>query len=371
MLHAPRALRATLPAPMSLAAPRVPLLFERLPELATLPMVPLAHVPTPVERAPSLSSPGAEVWMKRDDLVSPLYGGNKVRRYEFVLADVIARGSRHIVTTGGLASTQVTATALFARLLSLELTAVMFDQPVTRFAKQALLTNAAAGARLLHGGGYARTAAVTWREQRRPDRYLILPGAPTPLANIGYVDAMLELDAQVRRGELPRPDHIVLPTGSSGTLAALALGAAWLGWDTEIIGVRITDPIACNRLTVRLVLDATRRWLEARSPTYRSARRRAPRFALHGGALGPGYGEPTPEAVAAMDDVHRLTGAPGEVTYSAKALVGLRQLVRSGRARGNILLWSTLSATRPRPPDDARARVPRELAWVLDAHEVA
>lgn len=356
---------------MSLAAPRVPLLFERLPELAALPTVPLAHVPTPVERLRALSVPGADVWMKRDDLVSPLYGGNKVRRYEFVLADVIARGSPRVVTAGGLASTQVTATALFARLLSLELTAVLFDQPVTRFAKDAVLAAADAGARLRYGGGYARTAARTWLEQRSPDRYLILPGAPAPLANIGYVDAMLELAGQVARGELPRPDHIVLPTGSSGTLAALALGAAWLGWDTELIGVRITDAVACNRVTVGFVIDATRRWLEARSPTYRRARRRRPRFALHGGALGPGYGEPTPEAVAAMEDVRRITGAPGEITYSAKALVGLRQLLRAGRARGNVLLWNTLSVARPTPRPGARARVPPELAWVLDAPEVA
>lgn len=358
---------------MSLAKPRVPPLFRRLPELASLPTVPLAHVPTPVVRAPELAAGarGVDVWMKRDDLVSPLYGGNKVRRYEFVLADVIARGSRHIVTAGGLASTQVTATALFARLLSLELTAVLFDQPVTRFAKEAVLADADAGAHLRYGGGYARTAALTWLEQRRPDRYLILPGAPTPLANIGYLDAMLELAEQVERGELPRPDHIVLPTGSSGTLAALALGAALLRWDTEIIGVRITDAIACNRVTVGLVIDATRRWLEARSPTYRSARRGQPRFALHGGALGPGYGHPTPESIAAIDDVRRLTGAPGEVTYSAKALVGLRQLVLSGRARGNVLLWNTLSVARPTPSADARGKVPRELRWVLDADEVA
>ncbi|MCC6644039.1 MAG: pyridoxal-phosphate dependent enzyme [Polyangiaceae bacterium] len=356
---------------MSLAPPRVPALFRRLPELATLPMVPLAHVPTPVERAPSLSAPGVDVWMKRDDLVSPLYGGNKVRRYEYVLADVIARGSPRIVTAGGLASTQVTATALFARLLSLELSAVLFDQPVTRFAKEAVLADADAGARLFYGGGYARTAARTWLLQRRPDRYLILPGAPTPLANIGYVDAMLELAEQVDLGLLPRPDHIVLPTGSSGTLAALALGAAWLGWETEIIGVRITDAVACNRLTVGLVIDATRRWLEARSPTYRRARRRAPRFSLHGGALGPGYGHPTPEARRAIDEVRALTGAPGEVTYSGKALVGLRQLLAERRAQGTVLLWNTLSVARPIASPGARAKVPRELSWVLDAPEVA
>jgi hypothetical protein len=58
---------------------------------------------------------------------------------------------------------------------------------------------------------------------------------------------MLELDAQVRAGAMPRPDAIVLPTGSSGTLAALALGAAHLGWDTEIVGVRTTTAPSGSR----------------------------------------------------------------------------------------------------------------------------
>lgn len=358
---------------MSLAPPRSPLLFAAFPELAKLPMVPLAHVPTPVERVTSIADylGSRDVWMKRDDLISPLYGGNKVRRYEFVLADAIASGREHLVTAGGLASTQVTATALFAKALSLTLTAILFDQPMTRFAKEAVLADADSGCELLYGGGYLRTAARTYLEQRKPGRYLILPGAPTPLANIGYVDAMLELAAQVERGELPRPDFIVLPTGSSGTLAALAIGAAHLRWPTQIVGVRITDAIACNRLTIGLIIDRTQKWLAARSATFRDAKLPKPRFSLYGGALGPGYGHPTREAIDAIDVNTTLTGAPGEVTYSGKALAGLKAMLASGEVRGNVLLWNTLSRARPTPSPDARARVPRELAWVFDAPDVA
>ena len=356
-----------------LAPPRTPPLFSALPELAKLPMVPLAHVPTPVERATAIADylGSRDVWMKRDDLVSPLYGGNKVRRYEFVLADAIASGREHLVTAGGLASTQVTATALFAKALSMRLTAILFDQPVTRFAKDAVIADADTGCELLSGGGYVRTAAKTYLEQREAGRYLILPGAPTPLANIGYFDAMLELAAQVERGELPRPDHIVLPTGSSGTLAALAIGAAYLGWPTEIVGVRITDAIACNRLTVGLIIDRTRSWLEERSATFRRARIAKPRFSLFGGALGPGYGHPTRAAIDAIDVHTRLVGAPGEITYSGKALAGLKAMIAARTVRGNVLLWNTLSRARPTPSVDARSRVPRELRWVLDAPEVA
>lgn len=351
-----------------------PALFEALPSLAPhVAWTPLAQLPTPVEScdplAPWLGRGGVHV--KRDDLVSPAYGGNKIRRFEFLLADARARGARTIVTAGGIASTQVQATAIFGRMLGFAVSAVLFDQPVTHFAREAILVSLAAGAKLVHGGGYAATAARTFGAFRRADRpYLILPGAAGPLANIGYVDAMLELAAQVERGEAPRPDAIVLPTGSSGTLAALAIGAAWLGWPTEIVGVRITSRLACNALTISAIIEATRRFLEDRDPRFHL--RRPPRWSLDHGAIGPGYGHPTTEAIEGAAQLAALTGAAGEVTYTGKALAALRRLGRAPRFAGKtLLLWNTLSTARPAIPEGTRAEVPRDLEWVFERAPVA
>jgi D-cysteine desulfhydrase len=362
----------TLPGP---AERRAPLLFDAFPGLArNVPWIPLAHAPTAVEPCDAIASwlGRTGVFMKRDDLVSPLYGGNKVRRYEFLLADAKQRGARRLVTAGGIASTQVMATALFGRALGFEVRAVLFEQPVTAFAREALLGFVDAGAELVNGGGYAATAWRTWRATQRGDQnYLILPGAANALANLGYVDAMLELAGQVERGEAPRPDAIVVPTGSSGTLAALSLGCAHLGWDTEIVGVRITTPLACNRVSVGLVIRATDRFLAARAPGWRRASGRV-RYALYGRALGAGYGHPTPEATEGAAKVKELTGAEGEVTYSGKALAALRVLAAQPEyRRKTILLWNTLSTARPQPPPSARARVPASLAWVFERRLVA
>jgi D-cysteine desulfhydrase len=206
---------------------------------------------------------------------------------------------------------------------------------------------------------------------RGSGNYLILPGAANALANLGYVDAALELALQVERGEAPRPDVIVLPTGSSGTLAALALGCARLGWDTEIVGVRITSALACNRLTVGAVIRGTDRFLAARDPRWRPTRGRV-RYRLFGGALGKGYGFPTPEAVEGAAMVERLTGARGEVTYSGKALAALRAIGSTPEyAKKTLLVWNTLSSPRPSLPTDARDRVPPSLAWILEQPAVA
>lgn len=353
------------------------MLFDALPALAdAVPWRPLVHGPTPVERVTAIAGwlGRDDVWMKRDDLASPLYGGNKVRRYEFVLAELGTRSARRIITAGGLASTQVTATAVFGQALGLAVRAILFDQPITKFAKEALLTDVSTGAELIWGGGYlttmVRTLGSLWR-LRRDGNFLIMPGASNPTANLGYLDAALELAAQVERGELPRPDAIVLPTGSSGTLAALALGLSWLGWDTEIIGVRIAPRLLCNRVTVGAVVRATDHFLRAREPA-RWRRSRPARWSLYQGAIGGGYGYPTSEAVEAIGRVDALTGRPGEVTYSAKALVGLRAIAQDPRWKSKtLLLWNTLSTPRPPIAADAAERVPKRLRWVLEAPEVA
>jgi D-cysteine desulfhydrase len=352
-----------------------PLLFDAFPALAeVVPWLPLAHVPTPVDSCTAIESwlDRGGVFMKRDDLVSPLYGGNKVRRYEFLLADARRRGATRIVTAGGLASTQAMATVLFGRELGFDVCVVLFDQPWTKFARESLLGFASSSAEIVHGGGYVMTAARTWAALRRSrGSYLVLPGAASPLANLGYIDAMLELASQVERGEAPKPDVIVLPTGSSGTLAALALGAAHLGWDTEIVGVRITTPIACNRFTVDRIVAQTDRFLARHEPRWRSMRGNV-RYSLWGDALGKGYGFPTAESIDGARQVEKLIGAPGEVTYSGKALAALRSFgALPGNRDRTILLWNTLSSVRPRPEPHAAERLPPSLRRLLDRPCVA
>lgn len=332
-------------------------IFERYPSLQEqLAFRPFVSRPTPVERLDLGGWLACDsVWHKRDDLTSPLYGGNKIRRYEFVLADALRKGADNLVTVGGLGSTQVTATAMYGREVGIPVTAVMFDQPVTTFLREALLCDAAAGATLIRGYSYLGTAIRTLRLLRGMKRpYFIPPGASNPLANIGYLDALLELDAQVRAGLLPRPDLMVLPSGSSGTLAALAIGCALLGWKTRVAGVRIGKRIFTNRFTIHTVASRTWRFLRGLVPEL--AGRPMPKldYVVYTHAAGRGYGYPTPEAIAALPMVEKAIGVPGEITYSAKALVGLRALAKPGQ---NVLLWETLSSSRP----DVRHLDPRAV----------
>jgi D-cysteine desulfhydrase len=341
-------------------------LLAEFPRLrSAVPWISLTPGPTPVELCTNISSflGRSDVWMKRDDAIHPVFGGNKIRRFEHVLADAQSRGAREIITVGGLASTQVTATILLGKTLGFEVTSVLFDQPITSFARQSMLIQASAKGRMLYGGSYARTAFVTiselWRS--RKSSYFIPPGASGPLANLGYVGAAFELADQVARAEMPQPDVIVVPAGSGGTAAALCLGTMLLGWNTTIVAVRITERLVCNRATLQLLVESTKAYLSKRIGGLPRRSSSKVRIEMDHSSAGRGYGHPTKEAIAACPEVKRLIGVPGEITYSAKALVGLQRVCASYPGK-TILLWNTLSSVWPTPtvrPDELGTKFQR------------
>lgn len=347
-----------------------PHLFEDFPGLAdSLAWIPLAHCPTAVEPCDAIADylGRGGIFMKREDLISPLYGGNKVRRYEFVFGDAKAKGATRIVTSGSIVTTQAMATALFGRALGYEVCVALYKwAALTHFSRDTILNLLGAGAEVYYNAFPPFAFARCWWEMQKKGSYFIMPGASYAMANIGYVDAMLELGRQVERGEAPRPDVMVVSSGASGTLAALAIGAARLGWDTEVIGVRIADPYVTNRHNIDKIIGWTDKFLCERDPRWTSVASRV-NYRVYTGALGRGYGYPTPEAVDGAGRVKTLTGAMGEITYSGKGLVGLRAIAADPQYKGKtILYWNTLSTPRPTAPPDARARVPRSLEWMFE-----
>ena len=327
--------------------------IELAPGLGELPFLPLAVRPTPLvslaELAPEHPA-AARVWFKRDDVVSPHYGGNKVRRWEWLFAQARARGKDSILSIGGTGSTQLTSLMIHGRRVGLTVSGIMFDQIETPFVAEAQELDQLAGGVLLHEGSYPRTAWRTVRElvsERRKRTLFIMPGASTPLANVSYVDAMLELGAQVQAGLAPRPDRIVVASGSGGTAVGLAIGVALLGWSTRVTAVRIADLPVSNRVTLGAAGRLTIRLLE-RHGLRASVGREALEIAHR--SVGRGAGFPTPEAEAGALTYGRWFGAPGEITYSGKAIAGLLRLAEEHPTE-TILSWNTLSTTGRKPTE--------------------
>ena len=80
------------------------------------PKAPLADLPTPVSvHALRVPNGDFEIAVKHDDVTSSLYGGNKVRKLEYLLADATAQGADVVLTTGATQSNHCRQTAAAAR----------------------------------------------------------------------------------------------------------------------------------------------------------------------------------------------------------------------------------------------------------------
>ena len=90
---------------------------------AALPKLTLARLPTPVTAASLQTAAGIrDIFIKHDDLTGELYGGNKVRKLEYLLQRALDRGATRIATFGTVASNHALATALYSRALGLDAT---------------------------------------------------------------------------------------------------------------------------------------------------------------------------------------------------------------------------------------------------------
>ncbi len=116
----------------------IPSLFIEFPELKErIPWVRLGEFPTPVQELRNLGH--KNFWIKRDDLTSSLYGGNKVRKLEFALAEGLDKKKKKVLTFGGIGTNHGLATAIFCQKLGLDCSLLLFKQPVTRNVKQNIL----------------------------------------------------------------------------------------------------------------------------------------------------------------------------------------------------------------------------------------
>lgn len=324
-------------------------LFDAFPALAgQLSPVPLCTLPTPVQPLPAA---GAGAWIKRDDLSHPQYGGNKLRKLEFIAAELQARRARRVYTFGATGTNAGVAAALVCRELGIACTVFTFDQPDSPTVRknQALMRHY--GARLVHVGALWRTALAWYAHPRRldPRSYFLFAGCSNPVATFGYVNAAYELRAQAARGECPVPAEIVVAAGSAATLAGLTLGCALAGLPTRVVGVRVAPakvgPFdACTPVVVTGMMRAALSVLADADPARRGFP--LPAADLRDDWYGDGYGVPT----AAGEAATRIAAADGialEPTYSAKAFAAF--LDRLPVAGGPVLFWNTYSS-RPLPP---------------------
>ena len=348
--------------------------------------VPLARLPTPIERLDRLSAAiGVEVWAKRDDLTGTGASGNKIRKLEYLIAEARAAGADTLVTTGGVQSNHARATALAARRCGLDPVLLLRGaQPVRPEGNYLLDRLLGAEIHWITPEAYrtdrdARLAQIAEDLRRRGAVPYVIPmGGSNATGTLGYVAAAREVAAQ----HPERFDGVVCAVGSAGTLAGLAIGAD-LG---PIYGVAVSEGAEALRDKTAALVDEVGRLASSgespfgpipTSPTSPTPPRAAPapaapepttpepttpephapkeprgpfgsdlarpaaRWQIVEGYEGPGYGVATPEIWRTIATVARTEGVLLDPTYTGKAMHALLTEARAGRLRGRWLFWHT------------------------------
>jgi D-cysteine desulfhydrase len=320
----------------------IPRLHERFPKLVEgLPHLALSERPTPVR---ALAGPG--VWVKEDGAFgSGGWGGNKVRKLEWLIPDAQRRGRRSILTFGGLGTNWGLATALYAREQGIETALALVDQPIDAHVRAQLARLDASGARIYRTHTKARTvAALPWLLARNARAghppYLLPAGGSSPVGALGYVEAALEIAAQVGDGSLPEPAHVVVPVGTGGTAAGLALGFQLAGLRTRVVGVVVNDQLRLDAPVLARLARRIAKLLERRGARLGGLRLGPGMLDLTRDQIGPGYGHPT-EAAARAAALAAEEGLPLDPVYTAKAMAGLLALRAEGRLDDPVLFVHT------------------------------
>lgn len=324
---------------MEKAAESIPL-FREYPALGErLPRVPLGTLPTPVEK---LDATGRELglerlYIKRDDLSGDVYGGNKVRKLEFLLGDALRSGKKEVLTMGFAGSNHATATAIYAGKLGLKCISMLMPQMNAHYLRRNLLAGCSANAELCLCSQLTIGARIGWKMLCGLARHGVFPkyipgGGSSPLGIVGYVNAAFELKDQIDAGLMPPPDFIYVPMGSMGTAAGLTIGLRAAGLDARVVAVRVIEKIHANESKLLSLIKTTACYLRRNDASFPGFDFKRDDFNVRDEFIGEGYAHFTEDGAAAARLMRETAGIPVNGSYSAKAFAALVADARKRRS---------------------------------------
>lgn len=300
---------------------------------------PLTFGPTPIEKLERLSAHlggGVQIWAKRDDCNSGLaFGGNKLRKLEYIVPDAIRSNADTLVSIGGVQSNHTRQVAAVAAKLGMKCRLVQeswvpFEDAVYDRVGNILMSRVMGAQIELIDEGFDIGIRESWERAiedvkakgGRP--YPIPAGASVhPLGGLGYVGFAEEVRAQ--EAELGFSfDYVVVCTVTGSTHAGMVVGFAKDGRARNVIGI---DASCTPEQTRAQVLDI------ARSTAELVGLGRAiedDEVVLKTEYAYPVYGVPSKETNEAIRLSARLEGMMTDPVYEGKSMQGLIDLVRQG-----------------------------------------
>jgi D-cysteine desulfhydrase family pyridoxal phosphate-dependent enzyme len=305
--------------------------------MKNLPRLRFAHLPTPVEPLPGVSTAlkGPTLWVKRDDQTGLAFGGNKTRKLELLVAEARANGARTLITTGAVQSNHCRQTAAAAARFGFDCILVLAGEKPAQVSGNLVLDHLF-GAEVVWTPPSNREQALkeafdaAWEAGRRP--YLVPYGGSNATGAAAYALALQELMEQGQH-----PDWIVFASSSGGTQAGLVLGARLFGFQGKILGISVDQP--AGELQARVAQLAT----ETADFLGEKLRFTPDEVLVNDDYLGQGYGVMGSPERQAVQLFARRDGLLLDPVYTGRAAAGLIDLIHKGffTVGTSVLFWHT------------------------------
>lgn len=301
----------------------------------------LGFFPSPLHKLERLSQLfGVQIWAKREDVSSGLaFGGNKIRKLEWLVADALAHACDTLVSIGNIQSNHTRQVAAAAAAVGMQCYTVQetwteWDDPVYDKVGNILLTRLMGAHPILEGHGYSTCKKKTWENALKKVKaqggrpYPIPAGASDhPLGGLGYAHFADELWLQEQALDMFF-DTIVVATCTGSTQAGMVVGFAAQEKKRRIIGIDTADDAEMTRAAVTHIAHATARLIASKG---------GPRLQISDQDIeinpdysAPGYGLPSSQTIEAIRLAAEQEAMITDPVYEGKSMAGLIDLCKKG-----------------------------------------
>jgi D-cysteine desulfhydrase family pyridoxal phosphate-dependent enzyme len=318
----------------------------------------LIHLPTPFKKLEDLTQElgGPNIYIKRDDLTGLAFGGNKSRKLEFIMQDVLDKKADAIITWAGLQSNWCLQTAAAARKFGITPILILFnvyDLPEEYDGN--LLLDLILGADIkikemgkgsvLHLEDVDEILEEAAKEVKQAGQtpYIAPIGGSAaggsmgdPLGAVSYVNAHVELVEQAGAQGI-NVDYVLHASGSGGTQAGLAVGAKALNDEAKILGVSVAEEKSTYTDYVFDIAADTVTALDLELEMEKDD------IVVFDEYLGEGYGEVNEDVAEAIRLMSVKEGIFLDPVYTGKAMIALVDLVKKGyfEKEDNVVFFHT------------------------------
>lgn len=340
-----------------------PILFKQFPNLKNkVPWISiLTNIPSPIERLTELEkyfNSKNKIFIKRDDKIHPIYGGNKFRKFEFLFGKILKKEKKGVLTIGGNGTNHGLACAILCHELNppLKCDLFLFEQPLTWHVQRSILLFDYFDANLhLSKGDIGSFIKGLLFRILHPNYFFLLPGGSpffgigSSLGCVGFINALLELKEQIEQNLIPEPDMIFVPGGTVGTAAGLIAGCKILGLKTKVHVVAVATSLTSNPSAVKKSANKAIKYLRKRDKSIPKIKVIEEDFVFIDGYLGSTYGVKTRKGQNAVDKVHELEGHRGdfklETTYTGKTMAAMFDYLKDENHKNKtFLFWNTYNS---------------------------